>query len=128
MALLGLPACQKNAPAPKADTKALLVGRWALDHTSGGFTGGGYPLDPNRKQKIIFTASSRAVFLENGAVTSTAVYQLSAGPYPTRPAVVSLNFSPATGFGQALIYHISATELVVGQQVNDGFNLHYVRQ
>lgn len=132
--LVGSAACTKAGPAPEATLTSetshdvLLVGRWVLSYTTGGFAGSTQPADPTRKQEIIFTSTGQASELLNGIVVSTSAYALTAAPAINGRTETFVTYAPNSNSPLCFISKLSASGLVLTQNAHDGFDLHYTRR
>lgn len=132
----GLGACKKTEPVPQGNSTApteataqsLLIGRWELVANSGGFSGGQRPADPARKQEMVFLFNGQAQLLLNGTVTNTVQYALSTKPVITGGTGVFITLTPAADFSGSAIYQLTGSELVLSQNMYDGFLFHFARR
>jgi hypothetical protein len=128
-ASLLLAGCSKGTVSPEDANAELLVGRWELTQTDGGFSGRVHPADPSQKQEIVFDAKNRVTFLLNGAVTGTSTYSLfQANSYVNRRPQTFLAYGARTGSDKEFIERISAAQLVVVEDYADGLGYYYTRR
>ena len=125
--LTGLASCQKADVTPAAADTGL-VGHWQLLETSNGIAGGTRSADPKQKQELILDDSGQARFLLNGIVirsnTYTVVEDVSIlSQQPTK----MLRYGPANSAVDESIGKLTATSLVLQEEVFDGFSRRYVR-
>lgn len=125
--LIGTTACDKASPTPEKASSALLAGHWELTYTTGGLAGGTQPADPSRKQAIVFTSAGQSSILLNGTVISSSPFTLTQAPAITGRAETFVTYATGSTIS-SFINKLLTNELVLTENVYDGFDLHYTRR